>query len=146
MQIHRKYVHVHHHINRNCKWYFNSNTGGWVLIFIICRTNDFISISYSKNFIYIKQIEKSFNLSLIFGLVVLREKFKQYNLWRRGINESYHLTVVSHSFFTVVSHPLELTTTDNYVVDWDVDEFDKESDEAHDGKANGCRKCNFLVL
>lgn len=36
------------------------------------------------------------------------------------------------------------STTNNDVVDGDVDEFDKESNEAHDGKSNCCCHGNLL--
>lgn len=35
-------------------------------------------------------------------------------------------------------------TTNNDVVDGDVNEFDEEADEAHDGKPNRCGHGNFL--
>jgi hypothetical protein len=35
---------------------------------------------------------------------------------------------------------------DNNVVDGDVDQFDEEADEAHDGEADGCGDRNLLEL
>ena len=39
-----------------------------------------------------------------------------------------------------------LLDPDNNVVDGDVNEFDEEADEAHDGEANGCGDGNLLEL
>ena len=35
---------------------------------------------------------------------------------------------------------------DNNVVDWDVNQLDKESDESHDGEADSCSHCDLLEL
>ena len=34
--------------------------------------------------------------------------------------------------------------SNNDVVDWDVDQFDKEADETHDGETNCCGNGNLL--
>ena len=36
--------------------------------------------------------------------------------------------------------------SDNDVVDWDVNQFDEKSDEAHDSETDGCGDSNLLEL
>lgn len=42
--------------------------------------------------------------------------------------------------------PLQDLTAHNDIVDGDVDEFDKETDETHDGKSNSCCHGDLLEL
>jgi hypothetical protein len=40
----------------------------------------------------------------------------------------------------------QLASANDDIVDWDVDEFDEEANEAHNGKAYSCGNRNFLVF
>ena len=74
-------------------------------------------------------------------------------LYNRNANISNKLTakrVMTNTAFVCLynrnTNISTITNLHNDVVDGNVDQFDKETDEAHDGKSNSCCHGNLLKL